>query len=422
MKKVVLISGVLLTFIIGVYVYYYSNSQKYVLKNEYSNQIMSANSLIMMYETDAGSGEYQVSSDSMWPTNGYTFNETLSKCENGSILTWDDENKRVLLQANTSDKCYVYFDIQTFADYIKDVVYTGVDGVNRLYYHDGIGDYTNASEEAGDNSYRYSGSNPNNFVCFGSDEDVCPNDNLYRIIGVFDNQVKLIKYDYVNGFPEVYGLDADINISEVYRDNYKGSLQAYTLFPWYSDYTTTFQFYLNTLDSKWTNLIKESEWYIGGVSEEIVNIANIKTFFDYELGNNQLKVGDEGCLVLSDSWEVSNICTYESLFDIAKIGLIYASGYAYATNPNMWTNNLINNVNISTDNWMYMGLFEFTASRMAVQTFSFDPSRVINIFYSGALSTGDTNDELALRFVFYLNSSVIMDGGTGTQTDPYRIA
>ena len=55
----------------------------------------------MMYETESGSGEYQTSSDTTWPKEGYTFNEKLSKCERGSTLSWDEENKKVLLQANT---------------------------------------------------------------------------------------------------------------------------------------------------------------------------------------------------------------------------------------------------------------------------------------------------------------------------------
>ena len=112
MKKVVLISSALLTFVIGIYFYYYSDSQKYVLESESgSNQkIVSSNSLTMMYETEYQSGEYQVSSDSVWPESGYIFNENLSKCENGGRLTWDDVNKKVLLQTNTSDKCFVYFD------------------------------------------------------------------------------------------------------------------------------------------------------------------------------------------------------------------------------------------------------------------------------------------------------------------------
>ena len=81
-----------------------NNSNHEIISNNQSSNIINTNSLTMMYETEAGSGEYQVSSDNAWPQDGYTFNEILSKCENGSKLTWDDENKKVLLQTNTSDK------------------------------------------------------------------------------------------------------------------------------------------------------------------------------------------------------------------------------------------------------------------------------------------------------------------------------
>ena len=38
------------------------------------------------------------------------FNEEMSKCEQGSKLSWDDTNKKVVMEGNTSDKCYVFFD------------------------------------------------------------------------------------------------------------------------------------------------------------------------------------------------------------------------------------------------------------------------------------------------------------------------
>ncbi len=37
-----------------------------------------------------------------------------------------------------------------------------------------------------DNSIRYVGADVNNYVCFGSDEEICPEDNLYQMIGLFD--------------------------------------------------------------------------------------------------------------------------------------------------------------------------------------------------------------------------------------------
>ena len=183
----------------------------YKRQNYNSEQLINSNILTMMYETDVGSGEYQVSSSNLWPQDRYVFNERLSGCENGSKLTWDDERKAVILSTLVSDKCYVYFDVyeptlaelcvgKTLAECITTQVYTGVDGENGLYYHDGQGTYINASEEAGDNSYRYAGADPNNYVCFGTDEETCPDDNLYRIIGVFGNEVKLIKNTSIGSY------------------------------------------------------------------------------------------------------------------------------------------------------------------------------------------------------------------------------
>ena len=91
------------------------------------------------------------------------FNSELSKCENGSTLSWDKTNKMVEFSGNMVDKCYVYFDILQvlLVDYVKSL-YTGTQGANNMYYHDAI--LTNGAE---DNSYRYAGANPNNYVCFG---------------------------------------------------------------------------------------------------------------------------------------------------------------------------------------------------------------------------------------------------------------
>ena len=65
--------------------------------------------------------------------------------------------------------------------------------VSNIYIHN-----SSLANGAGDNSYRYAGASDkvNNFVCFGSTTSPCPEDNLYRIIGVIDGKVKLIKFDY----------------------------------------------------------------------------------------------------------------------------------------------------------------------------------------------------------------------------------
>ena len=84
--------------------------------NEYNSKdnksIKKENTLSMMIETSAGSGKYEMETRTSWPTisEGYIFNAMLSKCENGNILSWNDEKNTVTVSGSMSDKCYVYFD------------------------------------------------------------------------------------------------------------------------------------------------------------------------------------------------------------------------------------------------------------------------------------------------------------------------
>ena len=114
MKKIIFIISLIVCFFLYLVVINLSNNERDILENSTNDQIIKSNALTMMYETEVGSGEYQITKNNSWPGDEYIFNETLSKCENGSTLTWDDENKKVLMQANTSDKCYVYFDKYNF--------------------------------------------------------------------------------------------------------------------------------------------------------------------------------------------------------------------------------------------------------------------------------------------------------------------
>ena len=110
MKKILIILTVLVLGLIAIFYNDYDNN-KVVLTNNSNQKIINSNSLTMMYETEYQSGEYQVSSDTSWPQDGYTFNERLSKCENGGVLSWDDENKKVLLQTNTRPTFYLNSDV-----------------------------------------------------------------------------------------------------------------------------------------------------------------------------------------------------------------------------------------------------------------------------------------------------------------------
>ena len=258
----------------------------------------------------------------------------------------------------------------TLASYIINNVYTGTDGDNGLYYHDGIGSYTNASQEAGDNSYRYSGANPNNYVCFGSDAATCPEDNLYRIIGVFENQIKLIKSTSYGGYAWDSGRDNTWSISDIK--------------------TTLNSTYLNSLESSWSSKIATHSWKVGGISSTSLQDMTLKIVYNYEVGSSS-----------------------SSTTDSIKIGLIYISDFGYSASPDAWTT-----ANYGTNNWMFTPLLlDWTISRdSGTMNYTF------SVNYTGNVNSIRVDNSHAVRPTFYLNSDVQYVSGIGTANNPYRIA
>ena len=467
-----------------------------------TNKINQNNNMLsMMLETDSGSGKYEMTSLSSWPTNGYVFNEQMSKCEQGSILRWDDANKKVIMEGNVSDKCYVFFDkynpikinsysitpngnkitisisatsgtgtitkyfyskddgasyvestsnTYTFTNLAKgtykikayvldsnnkisEVIsknieitsmnlseyvmsqYTGTQGENNIYYHD-----ANLTNGAGDNSYRYAGANPNNYVCFGSDDTICPHENLYRIIGLIDGKVKLISADGATtdmlgtdkGYVNTYQA-ANRRYSSYYKGN--GDLTKIGSYKWnitgdntWSTSTTNttnlnknFLAYLDGKNAKWKTMIADITWYVGGITRANGHNSNAKTAYDYEVGANK----DTTTTVTS------------------KIGMMYVSEYYYAASKDYWTlpgaNNEGNDYRTATnDNWLYTGLNEWAISRYSVGS---DDAYGVS---SGGYIVGDAVDGLggrAVRPSFSLSSSIKFTSGEGTVIYPIRL-
>ena len=111
-KKMIVLSLFSLVLLLFVIILYSNKYKKQVYTEEGNNQIRTGTSISMMLETKYNSGNYEPSSSSEWPKEGYIFNAERSKCENGGTLTWNDETKSVVLTTKVSDKCYVYFDVE----------------------------------------------------------------------------------------------------------------------------------------------------------------------------------------------------------------------------------------------------------------------------------------------------------------------
>ncbi len=251
---------------------------------------------------------------------------------------------------------------------------------------------------ANDESYRYTGSNPNNYVCFGSHEKTCPEANLYRIIGVFDNQVKLIKA--TNATPAEIGSNGHDSNNHFY---WSGS-SSNTSNMWENSTLNTKNLndtYLTNLGRDWSSKIVVTSWQIGGMTEEQGMITNAKVAYNYELGVNKIN------------------STYE-----AKVGLPYVSEYYFAALPEYWMYKGWDNTGNGNDyrktnecNWMYLK----NENYWTITRRSNNANAVFRVYNEGTVGSNLAYNSRGIRPTFLLSSEVINLSGTGTSTDPYRI-
>ncbi len=347
---------------------------------------------------------------------------------------------------------------------------------NSLIYHDGVCDYEgeeNCDLEADDLSYRFVGLNPNNYICFGHDDDVCPANNLYRIIGFFKNdaglyETKLIKADYANKdllgsgttipsetldynangsfYNDVYSKTSGTNQEkDGFTHRYRGSLTDVNRYRWQENGATETKAdwptallntihlnhnFLNTFSKQWQDKMVGYKWYYKGNTFGNIVVASktssntIRTTFDYEVGKNADK----------------------TLTDSTKIGLMYVSDYLYGASPNNWNKKPYNGTynyvpgeldsegnpqgtyegtdgtdyrSAIDENWMYMGLWEWTITQRTdfsgVNAFVVNDSGIVDTNYVGIRAN-------VVRPCFYLSASTTKLSGNGTKEQPYRLS
>ena len=253
--------------------------------------------------------------------------------------------------------------------------------------------------------------NVKNFVCFGSDATTCPTENLYRIIGVFNNHVKLIKYDYAKS--SLLGTDGDF--SQEYTSNYFSGEQgespsSNSLYYWNNAGTNTWSASkLNTVNlntnfttnigTAWANKIATTTWKVGGGTYANLRDAVPKTAYQYEVGSS------------------ASTTTYD-----AKIGLMYVSDYYYSASPSAWTLVGYNSdytksyASAKGENWLYGGSWDWTISRCSDNSYG-----AFHVYDGGGVSYYSVNNNYGVRPSFSLLSSTTYVSGSGSMSDPVRI-
>ena len=365
------------------------------------------------YSKDNGSNYVESTSSS------YTFSNLTSNATFYVKVYVKDSNNRDSSVSATSIRTKSGIKLY---NYIKSK-YTS-QGANGLYYHDAT--LTNG---AGDNSYRFAGASDqvNNYICFGTTITPCPEDNLYRIIGVFGDKVKLIKSDYATStllgedgdYKDKYATIASTGYSSSnYKGNNLANIAAYT---WNYKNNTTINSgngsntwstsllnktnlnknFITNIGADWATKIDDTTWKVGGNTYAKIRDAVPSVAYQNEIVSP----------VTTNSQD--NATEYR-----AKIGLMYASDYGFAAAPSAWTTNLYDydGTAIKSVNWMYMGLVEWTISRFADNAYS-----VFLVHNTGFVINFNAKLAYGVRPVFNLSSSVNYVSGNGTAADPIRI-
>ena len=274
--------------------------------------------------------------------------------------------------------------------------------------------------------YRYIGADPNNYVKF--------NDELWRIIGVFDTddgtgkvekRLKIIRNEAIGNYSwdnkgddgKNEWTDARLNYllnpgheSETVGGSLYWNRGAGNCYKGQNNATTACDFTTTGLTEKAKAMIGNAKWYLGGAPtvDDIVN-EQVSRFYKYE----------RGTMVYSErstSWT-------------GKVGLMYPSDYGYATSGGTTTNrarclakDMYDWSSVSdckNNDWMYnSSIVQWTITPNGHGYIEL-PGNVFNVYSSGNVNGSDASSASVVRPVVHLNSAIKVITGSGTKESPY---
>ena len=331
--------------------------------------------------------------------SGYTLDTEKSSCTNGATMSWDNESWSALVNFSnysagnmSRTKCTMYFKEQSFND---SILACNDNAANCILQNADKNTIELAYDGTTDNNLRYIGADPNNYVLF--------NDELWRIIGVFNNidngsGTKETRLKIIKDEPYGTGMPWDTN---GYNDWTTASLQ--------EELNTT---YLNSITSPYKEMISNAKWNLGGTANYTSSSNGLTShWYGYERG--------------------TTIYPGRPTEWIGQIGLMYPSDYGYATSGESSVNRAsclataLYNWNSSSysdcknNDWLYdSSNYQWTLT---------PHPRYLNLVFSvlshGNVYNYDASDaDYAVSPALYLSSNVRISGGDGSHDNPFILS
>ena len=279
---------------------------------------------------------------------------------------------------------------------------------------------------------RYYGASPNNYVYFNCDSYPSTNCELWRIIGVFDGKLKLIRNESIGNYSwdtSASSVNSGSGVNEWSQadlmkllnpghesESVGGSLyynsKSKTCYSGQSNAPTSCNFISTGIKNDTTrNMIAETTWNLGGWDTSDIYSNEI---YEKERGTTTVSNPSDG-ITRATTWN-------------GKIALPYPSDYGYATDLSKCSQTLYN-YNSSTDSyacrsndWMY-SIFKTNSYNWLLTPLSGDAYNAFILSSAGYVNGGgNVAGDHGVAPVLYLGSDQDIVAGDGSQSKPYQLA
>ena len=265
-----------------------------------------------------------------------------------------------------------------------------------------------------DQNIRYYGSDPNNYVRF--------NNELWRIIGVFGNNVKLVRSEKLGNLSwdsSESSINSGWGVNEWSQSDLKNYLNtmyyggtSVTCYGGRNNSTTTCP--TNKLDDASKSLIDNHIWNTGAINwgdvyDSTTELFDTVEFYNAERGsvNGKICSSSNNC---NDTVERTITWT-------GYVGLPYITDYAYASSENDCNTKIdkSSTYKCKNNNWMHYGQDTWMLSPDANPDFA----RAVWGVYGGDVNSYGAALPLFAFPTIYLKSNILIESGNGTSSNPY---
>ena len=270
-------------------------------------------------------------------------------------------------------------------------------------------------DNTADQNIRYYGSDPNNYVSF--------NNELWRIIGVFGNNVKLVRSESLGslswdssessvnngwGVNEWSQADLQVYLNKMY---YGGT--SITCYGGYRNETKTCP--TNTIDETSKSLIDYHTWNTGAPNSSTLYNSTTKSFDTVEF--YKAERGNETGKICSSGNNCNDTVTRTTEWE-GYIALPYVTDWAYASSENDCNTKIdkSSSYKCKNNNWMQRSTVAWYLSPRAHPDYACVVSLVSG---DGLADSSDAANPLSAFPTIYLKSNILIESGKGTSDNPY---